>query len=163
MVVENPIPSESLLLGREGNIRGVTIEQKVAGLIGELPFVSDVVQTEKWTREDKDMIDLIVILDSGDGLTVGEVFVQIKASTKGVEHFEERLAAMLKQNNVESGPVDRKLWMLENHRIILNGDLEMSKSRKHKRHITDEEIISSFQAQLLEIDSYEKAKMSEVA
>src|SRR3989344_3893094 len=156
MVTENPQSSESLLLGREGNIRGVTIEQKVAGLIGNLPYVSNVVQTEKWTTEDKDMIDLIVQLDGGDGLTVGVVFVQIKASTKGVEHFEERLAVKLKQDKGNGGPADRKLWMLDNRRIILNGDLEMSKSRKHRRHFTDEEIVSNFQAQLLEIDAHEK-------
>jgi len=155
---ENPIPSTDSKSWIEGNQRGVDIEHKVAGLIRGLPHVISVKGTEKLSREDINMIDLIVTVDGDNDTLVHKVFVQIKASTRGVEHFEERVSARIKRKKRANGQIDRKTWMLQNHRVLLNGDIKMTKSHKHSRQLTDEEIVNDFKKQLQEIENYERSK-----
>ncbi len=93
-------------------------------------------------------------------MLVHKVFVQIKASTRGVEHFEEQVSARIKRKKRANGQVDRKTWMLQNHRILLNGDIKMTKSHKHSRQLTDEEIVADFEKQLQEIENYERSSQT---
>jgi hypothetical protein len=156
--IENPISSADSLSWNERRERGTEIEHKVAGLIRTLPHVISVKETEKLSREDINMIDLVVTVDGDSEMLVHKVFVQIKASTKGVEHFEKQVSQRIKRKKRAHEQIDRRTWLLQNHRIILNGDIKMTKSHKHRRQLSDEEILADFEKQLKEIDTYEKNK-----
>jgi hypothetical protein len=97
------------------------------------------------------MIDLVVSLRSEER-TISIVFVQVKASTRGAEHFRENLKSRLKRGG--EGNTSCAEWMLQNKMILIIGDTFTSRSGKTTRKLTDDEIIQSFNEQLEKIDRY---------
>jgi hypothetical protein len=106
--------------------------------------------------DDREMRDLIVNLINYDtSINLTPVFVQAKASNRGIEHFNEELKKILIKQGI-TDQISLKEWMLVRKLILLNGDLVTSRSGKSSRHLTDEEILISFDTQLLEIVEHEK-------
>jgi len=148
MGIENP--------SDPGNQRGAEIEEKIAKLIQGRPDVREVTITQKDMSDDREMRDLIVNLINYDtSINLTPVFVQAKASNRGIEHFNEELKKILIKQGI-TDQISLKEWMLVRKLILLNGDLVTSRSGKSSRHLTDEEILISFDTQLLEIVEHEK-------
>ncbi len=141
-------PAEST---EDTNTRGLITEQKVAQLLQRLPYVLEVIQTKKFSKEDLDMVDLIVIFKPDQPQTVvREVLVQIKSSRKGVKHFVQSMSQKLEiQGNEKRAQLME--WLAKNRRIILNGDIQISRSGRSRRKLSDEEIIADFESQLAKI------------
>ncbi len=160
MVVENSISCHGG--GPEGNQKGVQIEEKVASLLTELDLVVGVTAFPKWSADDRNKRDLQLNLNPEAGLFITDVFVQVKASTRGVWHFEEGMARMLKDNARKGKPqIDRHTWLMENRVILLVGDEIVSKTKATRRKVTDPEILDDFIRQLSDIDSYWRSKASQ--
>lgn len=148
MRIENP--------SDPGNQRGAEIEEKIANLIRSQSNVRQVTVTQKDTSDDRVMRDLTVNLVNNDpSIDLTAVFVQSKSSNRGVEHFYRELKQLLKKQGI-SDQIGLREWMLSNRIILINGDLVTSRSGKNSRHLTDEEILTSFDTQLLEIVEHEK-------
>jgi hypothetical protein len=139
-----------------GNIRGNVIERKIARLLKSHPGISWVRITQRNKPDDKNKRDIIVRV-SVDELPDHQitVFVQAKASNRGVQHFAEGIRKSLGQNGINL-KADVQEWMLQNKVILLNGDLVKSRSGKQVKHLSDGEILASFDSQLQQIIEREK-------
>lgn len=141
------------------NKRGMEVQQNLCGILRSLDYVLGVRETEKDSPEDRQKIDIVVSLDqSKKDLVISEVYVQAKASTTGVATFNHNIMRILKSDEVGE-KMSREEWMLKNNIVLLVGDLHISRSRKNRWPITDEEIITSFETQLEKIDNYERSKL----
>ena len=142
------------------NKRGTEVQQGVCKLLGTLNYVLWVRETTKDSPEDRSKIDLIVGLDQNKkNLVVPEVAVQVKASTTGVTTFKHHIRKSL-SNDHPKGNISREEWMLKQGLILLVGDVRISRSRKSRWPITNEEIIASFETQLKNIDNYRRSKLN---
>jgi hypothetical protein len=140
------------------NIRGREIQQNLHTLLSTLSYVTGVRETTKDDPEDKRQIDLVVGLDqSKAGVNFPEVFVQAKASTTGVFTFYRHISLALRKQGLEDN-INRENWLLANRIIVLVGDLHISRSRKSRQPVTNEQIITSFEAQLKKINDYKRSK-----
>jgi hypothetical protein len=160
-----PIDKTSLDLQTESavddsaNRRGREVQHGLSKLLGDLNYVAWVRETEKDSPEDMDKIDLVVGLDQSQiDVVIPEVFVQAKASTTGVVTFKRKVTGMLKKEGIIE-TMRRDEWMLANRIILLVGDLRISRSRKNRWPVKNEEIIDSFETQLKKIDDYERRKI----
>jgi len=135
------------------NERGEEVENNVLKLLGALDYVTSVRGTEKNGPEDRQKIDLVVNLDrEKKNLSISEISVQVKASTTGLTSFKREVRHILKTQSEEN--VSCEQWMLRNRIVILVGDVRISRSRKNRWPVSDEEIIDSFERQLEKIDNF---------
>lgn len=140
------------------NMRGFEIQQNLCRLLSTLHYVVSVSETIKDSPEDKRKIDLVVSLDQLIAqVAFSEVFVQVKASTTGVFTFNRQIRQVLRKQGLGDN-ITRKDWMMANKIIVLVGDLHISRSRKSRWPVTDEQILASFEDQLKKINDYDLLK-----
>jgi hypothetical protein len=154
--------SNEALVKDYANRRGIEVQQNLCRLLSTLYYVIWVRETIKDSPEDQHKIDLVVGLDQNKaGIIFPEVFVQAKASTTGASTFNRHIAQAIKKQGLEDS-LTRENWMLENRMIVLVGDLHISRSRKSRWPVTDDQIIDSFENQLRKINDYEQSKITAV-
>jgi len=133
--------------------RGVGVEGSVLKLLENLDYVISVRGTEKNGPEDKQKIDLVVNLDkSKKDLFISDVSVQVKASTTGVITFRHKIRKNLKTQPEKN--ITYEEWMLRHRIVLLVGDVRISRNLKTRWPVSSEEIIDSFENQLIDIDNY---------
>jgi len=151
---------ENLDILANSNERGMLVERNILELLKSLDYVKSVRQTTKDGPEDKEKIDLVVELDSDKKkLYVWEISVQVKASTTGATTFRRDMRQILKDENFGENLTINE-WMVRNRIILLIGDVRISRSRKTRWPITEEEIRISFENQLGLIDDYQRKNYS---
>ena len=151
---------ENLDILANSNERGMLVERNILELLKSLDYVKSVRQTTKDGPEDKEKIDLVVELDSDKKkLYVSEISVQVKASTTGATTFRRDMRQILKDENFGENLTINE-WMVRNRIILLIGDVRISRSRKTRWPITEEEIRISFENQLGLIDDYQRKNYS---
>jgi hypothetical protein len=145
--------------GEEGNNRGIEVERKIARILSEQEIISRVILFDKGSPEDQNMIDIVVMLNPDMNFSVNGVNVQVKASSRGSQHFKEGLRRRLKyvEQNDEV-PVDDQTYLLENRLILIVGDTKRSRSGHTSWIVSDDEIIDDFTSQLSAIDEYWRSK-----
>lgn len=116
--------------GEEIFQRGVESEKSVARAIKQLSFVRSVKISKRHSREDKNKKDISVLLcdfqdEYGD---IGNVFIQVKSSNKGVMSFETTMQINLDLGSREE--VQRHL--LSKKMFVINGSM------------SEEDILDSF-------------------
>lgn len=126
------------------DIRGRKTEEKVAGILRDLPDISSIYITEKNGLEDQNMIDLVVFFKSCSDNQPDKVNIQVKSSSREVRSFRnKKMKGLL-------GIEARQQWLIDRNLILLAGDIIVTRDRK-KYPLSNEEIIADFSNQLQKI------------
>lgn len=140
----------------ENNSRGYETEQRVGKILAAIPYVKEVIQVERDSDEDKDMVDLVVKLV--DGFVTPQVFVQVKSSSVGVNAFFDRVGKRMREEGSITTPLSgdeehrrRMKWIRARKLIVINAGL------RNGERVTDEYIADKFFRELVGITEDIKA------
>ncbi len=143
----------------EGSLTGYKNELKVGELISRIDFVREVRQVEPEGSEDKDLIDLVIIMV--EGYPIPEVFIQVKSSRRSVHNFFNSVGKRLDDFDRKSGENRDKsnddvehqrriAWMKANRLMVINGEV------KKGRPVSDDYIIGKFMREVEAIIEHER-------
>lgn len=130
--------AQSLLVGQEGQTKGVQTEKKVAGILAALAEVQ-LIDPNKWgSRADNRGIDLNIKVKVRDATM--HLAVQVKSSKSGVRKYrgEIRRRFKLQEHEIDD-------WLKMKGRVLINGG------------VSETVIIESFRQQVGDIYEFRSA------
>jgi hypothetical protein len=146
--------------GKNGNRRGIEVEERVATLLATLPDVTNIRTTEQNSTEDQALTDLVVDLSEPfQEAGIDQVNVQVKASSHTYGEFRRSLKRRLNRLGLDSSQVGKDQYLVDNHIIVLIGGERETKTTP-REVVPDERIIADFSQQLNTIVEAKKSKLS---